>query len=236
MISFPRNFYSILAWDLKLQLRYYFWIAGLVITLVWLAILSILPPEVSVIWVPVLLFVDTCAIGIIFIGGMLYLEKRQGTIEAIAVMPVSTTTWLLSKVVSLSILCSACALSIIFFKADSVNWYRAVPAIVLSSTLYTSLGFILACPFKNLMNYFLAMALAITVLNIPVFGYLNVLDSVLLWLVPTQPVMHVLSGIFNEMTTASFSLAMLVLLCWTYLSFRLCIKAFYRFVSQRMEN
>jgi len=230
------TFISILIWDLKIQLRYYFWVAGLVITSVWLLVLRILPADVGAIWLPVLLFVDTCAIGIMFIAGLLFLDRQQGTIEAIAVMPAATSTWLLSKVLTLSLLCTACALIIVFFSIESVNWIKAVPAVVLSSIFYTSFGFILACPFQKILNYFLAMAVALAVLSIPVFGYLGLLNTPILWLLPTQPAMIVLSAAGSEAESTSYGFALFVLLCWTIVTFWAATRAFHYFVTDRMEG
>ena len=119
----------LLLWDFKVQLRYYFWIVGLILTLVWFGLLSLMPSELSALWVPVLLFVDICTIGVFFVGGMLYLDRSQGTMEVIAVMPIATSTWILSRILSLSILCSVFGLIIIGVRAESVVWVRAVPAV-----------------------------------------------------------------------------------------------------------
>ncbi len=234
MSSLTRKFLSLLLWEFKLQLRYYFWIVGLVITLVWFGILSLMPSELSALWVPVLLFVDTCTIGVLFVAGMLYLDRSQGTMDVIAVMPIATSTWILSRILSLSILCSVFALIIILVRAESVVWVRAVPAVLLSSALYTSLGFLIACPFKKLMDYFLVMALTIALMNLPIFGYFEVFDSAFLWLLPTQPVMKVLAGSLGEMTTMDFTFAMGLLLVWLGVINFFCTKAFSVYVSQRM--
>jgi fluoroquinolone transport system permease protein len=236
MNSNASTFASILSWDLKTQLRYYFWIAGLFVTLVWILVLKILPMDVVAFWLPVLLFVDTCSIGIMFIAGLLFLDRHQGTIEAIAVMPTATSSWLLSKVLTLSLLCTVCALAIVFFSAESVNWIKTVPAVALSSIFYTSFGFILACPFQKIQNYFLAMSLALAVLSIPVYGYLDLLNTPLLWLLPSQPAMVVLSAASNEVTSTSYSFALLVLLGWSIATFWAATRAFHYFVTDRMEG
>ena len=228
------NLLSMMLWDFKLQLRYYFWIVGFVLSFVWFGLLSLMPSELSALWIPVLLFVDICAIGVFFVGGMLYLDRSQGTMEVIAVMPIATSTWILSRILSLSILCSVFGLIIIMVRAESVVWIRAVPAVFLSSALYTSLGFLIVCPFKKLMNYILIMALTIALLNLPLLGYLEMFDSPLLWLLPTQPVMQVLAGSLGEMSTGNFVFALGLLLVWLGVTFFLCIKAFSIFVSQRM--
>ena len=229
-------FFSVFAWDLRIQLRYYFWVAGFVITAVWLVLLRLMPADVVDFFVPVLLFVDTCTIGVMFIAGLLFLDRHQGTIETMAVMPMRTSTWLFSKVLSLSILCTACALSIVFFNAEGVNWFKTIPAVILSSIFYTSFGFILASPFQKVLNYFLAMAVALGVLALPVFGYFDVLSTSILWVMPTQPVMVVLASASDAAASSAYYTALFVLFGWTIVTFWLAKKSFHHFVSDRMEG
>lgn len=220
------KFLSLLSWDFKLQLRYYFWTVGLVVTGVWLLLLSSLTEEASDQWIPVLIFADIGQIGLLFIAGILYLERRQGTIAVAAIMPISTGVWLAAKLVSLSLLCTFCAITIVLFNSGSVNWFRLIPASVLSAALFTSFGFLLACPFDKIMNYFLVMALAMAVMNIPVLGYLGIVDSTLMWILPSQASIWVLAGSFQEMPASSFYSALLILLAWIALLHWLGIRSF----------
>jgi hypothetical protein len=80
------------------------------------------------------------------------------------------------------------------------------------------------------------MALVIALLNLPLLSYLEMFDSALLWLLPTQPVMQVLAGSLGEMSTGNFVFALGLLLVWLSVIFFFCIKAFSIFVSQRMGS
>lgn len=227
-----RTFLSILRWDIKLQIRYYFWITAAVVSCVWLLLLLALTEQARALWIPVLIFADISNIGLLFIAGILFLERRQGTIYAAAVMPVSGGVWLAAKLLSLVLLCTVCAVVIVFFNVESVNWLRMIPAIVLTAALFTSLGFILACPFENIMNFFLVMALALGVLNIPLLAYLGIIESPLLWVFPTQASLWLLAGSLQEMSAVSFYSALLLLLAWLALFHWLGVKAFNRFIKQ----
>ena len=56
MKSALARFGSVLAWDFILQARHYFWVTGIVVTLVWIFVLQLVLRENSLYWIPVLIF------------------------------------------------------------------------------------------------------------------------------------------------------------------------------------
>ncbi len=161
-----------------------------------------------------MIFADICNIGLLFIAGILYLERRQGTLFATAIMPVSSGVWLATKIVSLTLLCSLCAVALVYFNVETVNWLLVIPAILLSGALFTSFGFLLACPMRKILNYFLAMALAIAVLNLPLLAYLGIFEHQLMWLLPSQPALWLLAESFQNEPSDAFPWVVLLLLAW----------------------
>ena len=221
MISAVDRFFSLLVWDFRIQFRYYFWTAAIVLSCVWLLLLSALDEETSAFWIPVLIFADISNIGVLFIAGILYLERRQGTLSAAAVMPVSTGVWLATKLTSLTVLCTLCGIALVFFNVEAVNWWRVIPAIFLCSGLFTGLGFLVACPIENIMNYFFAMVFALALLNVPIFGYMGIFEHWIMWIIPSQPAMLVLGASFQDSSDASYLVALAVLLGWIILVYYL---------------
>jgi fluoroquinolone transport system permease protein len=214
MTSTLGSFFALLIWDFRLQARYYFWTTGIVVTGVWLLLLLALTEAARVVWIPVLIFADICNIGLLFIAGILYLERRQGTLFATAIMPVSSGAWLATKIVSLTLLCSLCASVLVYFSVEAVNWLLVFPAILLNGALFTSFGFLLACLFQKILNYFLAMALAIAVLNLPLLAYLGIFEHELMWLLPSQPALWLLAESFQNEPSDAFLPVVLLLLAW----------------------
>ncbi len=226
------RFLSILIWDFTLQATYYFWVAAAVVTLVWLLLLGAIAGDSRAFWIPLLIFGDITNIVLLFIAGILFMERSQGTITVSAVMPVSTNSWLFSKLFSLTVLCTFCGVVLVLFSGNSVDWIRMLPAIILSSALFTSIGFLLACPFQKILNYFCAMALALAVLNIPIFSYLEIFELSLMWLLPSQAALHVLVGGYQDMSLSSYYGALLLLLGWITLFHLLGVKALDHYNSQ----
>ena len=51
-----------------------------------------------------MLFIDVSIFGFFFMGGMLYLEKDDGVLEALVATPLRTNDYLLTKIISLTLL------------------------------------------------------------------------------------------------------------------------------------
>ncbi len=231
-----KTFCHLLWWDFVLQFRQRFWLAGLVVTLVWIPLVSSLPPEHANRWVSALLFGDICIIGLMFIAGILFLEKRQGSIYAAMITPLPTSTWILSKVVSLTVLCTLISSTILFFKAGESDWLRVIVAVSLSASFYTLLGLIIASPFSRINNYFICLSLTLMITSIPIYWHLGIIDHFLLWALPSYPTMILLAGCLNNMPPSEFYKATGILLLWIFCAFHLSIKAFHHFISKRKEG
>ena len=81
-------------------------------------------------------------IGLMFISGVLFFEKRQGVIDALVVTPVRTADWLASKVLSLTVLATVVAVVLaLLTTGPRADWLRLVPCFAIAATLFTLLGF-----------------------------------------------------------------------------------------------
>ena len=229
------RYIGILQWDIRIQFRYYFWLVALVITAMWSLVLLALSEGVVNTWVPVLIFGDIGNIGLLFIAGILYLERRQGTLYVTAIMPTSPGTWLTTKLISLSLLCLVCAIAIVAFSSNSVNWIRLIPAAVLCAALFTSIGFLVAVSFDKTINYFFAMALVLLPLNLPILDYLGIFQDDILWLVPSQPAIWALAGSFQQMPSSTYLACIVATLAWLAVSHWLGIRAFQKFIATRQQ-
>lgn len=227
------RFMAAFGWEMRLQWRYYFWLVAVIVTLVWSTLLASLTPGARTLWIPVIVFGDISNIGLLFIAGSLILERQQGTLDAVAVMPIATGTWLLAKLLSLTLLSTTCGVVLTLLNLESINWLRVIPAIAVTAAFFTSAGFILVCPFRNILNYFLVMALATTVLSLPLLSYFDIAESAMLWLLPSYPLVLLLELAFGDGTRPQFLLALFISLAWIAVSHWLGIQCFHRFVAAR---
>lgn len=225
-----------LAWEFRLQKRYYFFATALVISAVWLVLLFSLSDAVKSRWMPVLIFADLSNIGLLFIAGCLFLERRQGTLYALAITPVSRGHWLTLKLISLGCLTSACALVIVGLSGISVQWWLLVPAVMVTAVLFTLCGFLVALPFDDILNYFLLMALSMIVLSLPLFEYFDVYSHWMFWLLPTQPLMQLLTNAFQPAAATATTISVLLAIAWIAVLFVIAQRQFGRFVAMRSQS
>ena len=128
--------------DIKFQYKQGFYFIYIVITLVYILILSKLPKNIMKVAAPIVIFSDPSVLGLFFIGGIVMLEKVQGIIYCIIVTPLRIKEDILAKIISLSAI-SVIVVVIITLTLDgvSVNWILLFFTIILTSTFFTLCGF-----------------------------------------------------------------------------------------------
>jgi fluoroquinolone transport system permease protein len=87
--------------DVRFQWKQGFYLVYILITIIYLIILSFLPENVLSIALPLVVFSDPSVLGLFFIGGIIMLEKAQGFCLFWWFHTLRTTEYVLSKVISL---------------------------------------------------------------------------------------------------------------------------------------
>jgi fluoroquinolone transport system permease protein len=229
-----RDLVALLRWDLLMQYRYGFWVAGLVVTLTWAASLRPLSPEYLQIWLPCLLYVDIGTLGLMFIAGVLFFERRQGVTDALVVTPMRTSGWLAAKLISLTLLATVAACVLVLLTAGTeAAWLWLVPCFALVAALYTLLGFLLAARFASVSSFLVSFSLIGVVFALPLLDYFNVFSHPILWLNPAQPTLVLLRQPFRPASGPELAAAIVLTGVWLALGFRLSLRAFHRQVSWR---
>lgn len=90
--------------DARLLLRHGVIGAVGVVTLVWAALMATLPAELADLLIAPALYLDAAIVGLLFIGGTVLIERRQGSLEALAVSVLAPTNYVASKVIALTTL------------------------------------------------------------------------------------------------------------------------------------
>ena len=109
--------------DFKLQYRHGFYLAYVFVTVFYALFLRALPHGIRQLLLPVFIFNDPALAGLFFVGGMVLLEKGDGVFNALSVTPVSTSVYLLSKVLALTALSVASSLAVAAAAGGlALNW------------------------------------------------------------------------------------------------------------------
>ncbi len=229
-----RSVLTLLRWDVVMQFRYGFWLAGFGVTLMWVLVLRALSPEYLAIWLPCILYFDIGVIGLMFIAGVLFFEKRQGAIDALVVTPVRTADWLTSKVLSLTLLATVVAVVLVLLTAGlRVSWLRLAPAFALVAALFTLAGFRVAARFQSTSGFFAAFGIVGLPLGLPILGYFGIWEHPLMWVNPAYPTMVLIRQAFRPGSGLELAAASLLTVFWIAVAFRSGVRAFHRRVSWR---
>lgn len=144
----------LILWDIRLQMKYGFYFLYAVMTVIYLIILSGMPAEWREKAAAILIFSDPAAMGLFFMGAIVLLEKSQHIPYAYAVSPGSAMEYLLSKVLSLSIISLEVA-TILAIASGAKNLGTVLAGTLLSSVMFTLLGVIAAAKISSLNQFLL---------------------------------------------------------------------------------
>ncbi|MEM7352087.1 MAG: ABC transporter permease [Acidobacteriota bacterium] len=222
---------STMAWDARLQVRNGFYAAAAGVA-VFFALLLSWPDREALQWIlPAFVFGNLQVNTFYFLGGMVLLEKREGTLEAQIVTPLATWEYLTSKLVTLTALGLVENLAIV---AVTYGFdFHPLPFLVgmlLASLMYALIGFALVARYDSINEYLMPSVLVTLLLAIPLmpyFGYwpgwwhaLHPLLGPLLWM----------RSAFEPVSRGELIYGLLYSLLWIALLFRWSQQAFYRFI------
>lgn len=162
---------KLIAWDMKFQFKYGFYFIYAVLSILYILLLSALPQAWREKAAAILIFSDPAAMGLFFMGAIVLLEKSQGVLNAVAVSPVKTSEYILSKVVSLCIITEIVAL-VLALAAGGKHLLLTLVGTALSSVIFTLIGIIAGTKAKSL-NQFIFIIIPIEIICfIPPIFYL----------------------------------------------------------------
>lgn len=179
--------------DLKVNYNYGFVYLYIVVSLMYVAIIHILPSSIREIATLLIVFSDPSALGFFFMGAIILYEKSERVINYISITPVSVDTYILSKVTSLSLISVMSGLIIYIFSGVKFSILIVMASLFTGSIFFSLIGLIVASRIRSL-NQFIMTAVPFQMLfNIPAVLYaLNLLPEITL-IYPTVTLIKLLS-------------------------------------------
>jgi len=172
--------------DMKFQWKQGFYSIYLIVSFMYLLILSQLPHFILDYALPIIVFSDPSVLGLFFIGGMVLLEKEQGIIQLLVVSPLTIKEYMLSKIIALTFIALIAGLFITGVSAyKPVNYIPLIIGIILTSIFFTLLGFVISTKAKNLNAFFLYMMPWTALFMVPCVFYILYPNLKALLLVPS---------------------------------------------------
>jgi fluoroquinolone transport system permease protein len=171
--------------DLRLFVRHGVLAAVAVIAVVWAGLLIALPDEVVRVLVAPALYLDAAIVGLTFVGGAVLIERRQGSLEALAVSPLRPSGYVASKLMALTGLAVGASLVIAVVAAPTLRPVELVVGVVLLSVpvLLVALG--IAARADTITAYLFALQPATLPALAPLAMTAGWIPPWLAWLGPT---------------------------------------------------
>ena len=214
--------------DMRFQFKQGFYFVYVAIVIMYLIILHYLPTNITGIALPLVVFSDPSVLGMFFIGGIIMLEKGQGLLQVFTVTPLRTTEYLISKVLSLSIVSVMATVALTVFSLYSqVNWVLVILATVLTSGIFTLCGVLITAGCWNVNQYLLKTIPYMLLFVLPCFVFIWFPTGSWFRLFPSVAALRLMMGAYaNDISFVESSLLLLYLIVMNYIFFRLTVKVF----------
>lgn len=186
--------------DIRFQFKQGIYAIYVVVTLFYIVLVSALPESIHNIVVPLIVFSDPSVVGFFFIGAVIMLEKAQGVLTYLTVTPLRLSEYILSKVLSYTLLAEIAGFTIVLLIYNGpVNWLLLFVGIFLTSIFFTLLGFLAAANCKTMNQYFLRMLPYMLIGILPCFGMIPSAYTNLLHLFPSLTALELVYGAFHSL-------------------------------------
>jgi fluoroquinolone transport system permease protein len=213
--------------DIRFQFKQGFYLVYVLITAMYLIILSFLPENILSIGLPLVVFSDPSVLGLFFIGGIIMLEKMQGILSVLVVSPLRTIEYILSKVISLAFVSVLAAFAITgFSNYGSVNWFLLFFSTVLTSAVFTLCGIMITAGCNTVNQYMIKTVPYMLLLVLPCFSLIGFLYSDIFTIIPSVAALRLMLGAYTGIPLLEAAGLIVYLVGMIYLFLRWAIRVF----------
>ncbi|WP_408959234.1 ABC transporter permease [Natrinema sp. 74] len=190
---------TMIAWDVRLQVKYGFYTVYAVLTVTFILGLQVVGSGLRTDAAVLLIVTDPTILGFYFIASMVLFEKEEGVLDALVTSPLGDRGYLASKVLTLSLLAViASALVAVLGHGTTPRLGLLLVGVCLSASLFALIGFVAVARYDSVNEYFISAVGWGTVLFLPLFGYVGLVETPLFYLLPAQPVLLLVEGGFRS--------------------------------------
>ena len=222
---------STILWDVRLQFRNGFYYASLVIVVVVIGLLSQIRGDYLAWLFPVVIFSNLPVGTFYFMGGLVLLEKAEGTLTAQIVTPLRRGEYLAAKVLTLTALALVenGAFTLYAFRGQ-VNLLPLLLGTAVAAALFCLAGFLVVVRYDSINEYLLPSIGYTAVMSLPMVAYLLQWSSWLVYLHPWQAPLVLLQAAWEPIALWQWLYGLGYSLLWLAILYAACRRAFYNFV------
>jgi fluoroquinolone transport system permease protein len=226
-----RRLFATIRCDVTLQLRHGFYYATAFV-LICLVVLVSRIPTLDLSWLlPALLLGNLLLNTFYFIGGLILLEKSEGTLEAQVITPLRTWEYLVSKVGTLTLLGLVENTVIVTLLVGlGFNPLPLAASLVLTAAIYCLAGVIAVVRYHSINEYLMPSVLYTSMLLAPFLPYLAQWDTWLIYLHPLQATLLLAQAAFHPVASWQAVYGVLYSGFWIVFLAHFSRRAFVRFI------
>ena len=217
--------------DTRLQRRNGFWYAAGFVALYSVVLLHLLDRELRVVALAPFVWSNLLINTFYFLAGLVLLEKREGTLEALTVTPLRIDEYLASKLTTLTALGLLENLAIVLSTHGPA--FRPAPlaaGLALAALLYCLFGFAFVVRYDSINEYLIPSSLFTALLALPLLSYFGIWDGPWMELHPMNGPLVLIKAAFLPVGTGEQLRAALVAAAWSVPALLWSRAAFRRFV------
>jgi fluoroquinolone transport system permease protein len=222
--------------DMRLQLRHGFYLVYLIVSVLYVLIISALPENIQGPTLTLIIFSDPAMLGFFFIGAIILLERSDNTLQSLFVTPLTVSEYFLGKVVSLTLLGVLTSFAIAAAVTRLVfDPFLLFLGVCLTAVLFVLIGIIAATRFKTVNSYIFGGGICSAVFTLPLLDFFGAVESPLFWILPTKPSLVIIGAAFETegLSLGEGILGTAVLLVWIALAYLWARGWFNRYVLGR---
>lgn len=162
------RFFNALKNDIRFQIKYGFYFLYAFFSLVYMAVLWIMPSEYKNMTASLIILTDPAMLGIFFIGGIWLLEKGEGLHRFWSISPLRPLEYLLSKSISLAVLSTVSA-ELIALAGLKGRFYPVSLSLCVfwGAVVFNLIGLLVASYARSVNHYMIIVVLPTVFLSIP---------------------------------------------------------------------
>lgn len=165
-----------------------------------------------------LVFSDPVMYGFLFTAVMILFEKDANTHQVLAVTPLTTSQYILSKAIVFSILAMVTGSGIMLAAWPAYfNFLWFFVAVVLSAALFVFVGVVGVSYVNSFNEFILIIPLVLAPVCLPFLPFFNLADSWLFYLIPTQASLLLFEASVSKIENWQLFYALLYMVVLNYL-------------------
>ena len=151
----------------------------------------------------------------------------QGVLMVLVITPLRSIEYILSKVISLSIISVAAALAISWFSNfPSVNWVLLILSTVLTSGIFTLLGLMINAGCNTVNQYMLKTIPYMLLFILPCLALIGFPYSWLFTIVPSVAALKLMLGVYHGILWYEAAALLVYLFIVNYMLLRFAVRVF----------